>query len=274
MPRLRSAVCLPLFALGLSAQSFILPPDCELAFRDIARKGLAIDDKCSADGSSDTLEREADRIAKKLESNAKNNFCAAGKKTPITYQTFINLESASTDAIRKTIKTDRAVLKKMPLPGGQAIGEGTLVQFVAYLLDAHYSNMRAGELVNCKTPGKEWNDIHIELVNSAAEDDACNSVAAEMSPHLRPESWADLPDLSLKRPVRVTGPLFFDGSHRPCRDGKRPSPNRISVWEIHPVYQFEVCKNKSRAKCKVTDDAAWVRLDQWHSHLDEEAAEQ
>ena len=90
---------------------------------------------------------------------------------------------------------------------------------------------------------------------------------------LRPEAWTDLPNLSIKRPVRVTGPLFFDGSHRPCHGDTRPSPNRISVWEIHPVYQFEVCKNKSLSSCKVGDDTVWVPLDRWHSHADEETDE-
>ena len=154
------------------------------------------------------------------------------------------------------------------LTGG--VGEGTRVQFVGFVLDAHVSNAKKGELVNCTKPGEEFNDIHIELVKTATEDDACNSVTAEMSPHLRPEAWTDLPSLSIKRPVRVTGPLFFDGSHRACHGDTRPSPNRISVWEIHPVYQFEVCKNKSLSGCKVGDDCVWVPLNWWHSHTDEE----
>jgi hypothetical protein len=81
--------------------------------------------------------------------------------------------------------------------------------------------VKKGELVNCKITGAESKDVHIELVKMASEDDACNSVTAEMSPHLRPESWTDLPGLAIKRPVRITGPLFFDGSHRPCSGDKR-----------------------------------------------------
>ena len=67
------------------------------------------------------------------------------------------------------------------------LGEGTLVQYAGYLLDAHVSNVGKGELVNCKTGGQLFNDVHIELVDTPGEDDDCQSVPAEMSPHLRPE---------------------------------------------------------------------------------------
>ena len=76
-------------------------------------------------------------------------------------------------------------------------------------------------------------------------------------------------DAQIKRPVRVTGPLFYDGiSHKPCAGGKRPSPQRASVWEIHPLYAIDVCKNKTIASCKVANDSAWISLDQWHDHSD------
>src|SRR4029077_1606963 len=112
--------------------------------------------------------------------------------------------------------------------------------------------------------------IHIELVKDADEDDDCKSVTAEMSPHFRPDAWEGLVNLSITRPVRITGPLFFDSAHQPCRGDKRPSPNRISVWEIHPVYQFEVCKNKSLSACSVSDASVWIPLDEWHSHAEGE----
>jgi hypothetical protein len=93
-----------------------------------------------------------------------------------------------------------------------------------------------------------------------------------MSPHFRPEAWTDLADMTLKRPIRVTGPLFFDGSHKPCHDDKRPSPQRTSVWEIHPVYQFEVCTSKTPnlTTCKITDNKVWMPLNDWHQHADNE----
>jgi hypothetical protein len=243
-------------ALALPAQ-FV--PGCEVPFKAIQTGGLSIDKDCGIDGGSTDP-------AKKAESDAKNNFCVTGSVTPIEYATFSKLENAVSDETRKKVKSDRGVLKNVV----GSTGEGSLVKFVGFVLDAHVSNVRNGELVNCSTGGQDTNDIHIELVASPDEDDDCNSVTAEMSPHLRPETWTALPGLAIKRPVRVTGPLFFDGSHRPCRAGKRPSPHRISVWEIHPVYQFEICKNKTLGDCKADNDSVWIPLDQWHSSTDPE----
>jgi hypothetical protein len=238
---------------------------CELPFNKIATKGLDVDKSCGIGGGSN----DAPKVA---ESNAKNNFCAAGPVTTITYNTFTRLEAKVTDDDRKQLKhsTDRKEVKNVIT----SLGEGSLVRFVGFLLDAHVSNKSKGELVNCTTGGEDTNDIHIELVKDANEDDACNSVTAEMSPHFRPEAWSDLPELKISRPVRLTGSLFFDGSHRPCHGNVRVSPNRISVWEIHPVYQFDVCKNKSLSSCKATDDSVWIPLDEWHGHRDKDTEDQ
>jgi len=243
-----------------SAQPFV--PGCDVPFKAIATADLGIDKQCGIDGGSS-------EAGKKAESNAKNNFCVKGTATPIQYTTFTQLETAVTDPLRKATKTDRTGLKSIV----DNLGEGTLVKFAGYLLDAHVSNVGKGELVNCKTGGKLFNDVHIELVDTPGEDDDCQSVTAEMSPHLRPESWTALAGMTIKRQVRITGPLFFDGSHHACHGNVRPSPHRISVWEIHPVYQFEVCKNKPPATCKVDDDAAWIPLDQWQSQDDETESE-
>ena len=45
--------------------------------------------------------------------------------------------------------------------------------------------------------------------------------------------------------LRLTGQLFYDASHKPCvfSGGKiveRHSPERRSIWEIHPIYRIEV----------------------------------
>jgi tetratricopeptide (TPR) repeat protein len=234
-------------------------PGCDVPFAAIATAGLGIDQQCGIDGGSC-------EAAKKAESTAKNNFCVKGPPTPIQYTTFSVLEAAVTQPQRQAAKTSRTVLKNV----AGNLGEGALVQFAGYVLDAHVSNVAKGELVNCTIGGELFNDIHIDLVATPEQDDACQSVTAEMSPHLRPETWTALPSMTIKRQVRVTGPLFFDGSHRACHGTARPSPNRISVWEIHPVYQFEVCRNKPPATCKIDDDDSWIPLDQWRSSDDPE----
>ncbi len=161
----------------------------------------------------------------------------------------------------------------------------------AYVFRAQYANTKfsklsdgstaRGEAVNCDNPELDWNDIHIALSASTARDtDECATVTAEISPHYRPAVWSRFHDGQiegvetlvpgllkgrvLKQPkrgqplmVRLTGPLFYDASHKPCvfSGGKiieRHSPERGSIWEIHPLYRVQVFHNHG-----------WVDLDRW-----------
>lgn len=252
----------------------VFKPGCTLPFDPIKSAGLEIDAKCTSDGNggSDT--------AKVLENHAKNNFCVTGTPVAITYDDFKGLQKTADDNdLKKGLKTSRdSLINIFPSAGGPKIGEGTLVQFVTFLLQARHSNVGKGkgENVNCKLTQEDDNDIHIELTmdRSVDEPDPCDGVTAEMSPHFRPAEWSRLVELDkFDRPVRITGPLFYDDSHTPCHDGVRPNPKRISVWEIHPVYQFEVCKAKAKdlKACDVKDNSVWVALDQWFSSDKDEA---
>jgi hypothetical protein len=46
--------------------------------------------------------------------------------------------------------------------------------------------------------------------------------------------------------VRITGQLFFDGSHhpKPCSGSlaNTGDPVRATSWEIHPIYSIEICR--------------------------------
>jgi hypothetical protein len=68
--------------------------------------------------------------------------------------------------------------------------------------------------------------------------------------------------IDLERPVRITGQLFFDGSHVPCKDGEPvgSNPRRLSVWEIHPIYHLDVCKFETLQKCDPAKATAWQPL--------------
>lgn len=251
----------------------LFKPPCKFPFDSIKSTGLAVDAKCTLDGNG------GDDTAKVLENHAKNNFCATGEPVPITYDDLKNLQAfADANGLKRGLKTSRdSLINIFDSAGGDKIGEGTLVQFVTFLLGAHHSNVGKGkgENVNCKMTERDDNDIHIELTmeRSVEEPDPCDSVTAEMSPHFRPEEWNRLVELDkFDRPVRVTGPLFYDNSHAPCHDGVRPNPKRVSVWEIHPVYQFEICKAKAKdlKACNVKDNSVWVGLDEWFSSGDAE----
>jgi len=173
----------------------VFKPGCRLPFDNIKSTGLEIDAKCTSDGNggSDT--------AKVLENHAKNNFCVAGTPVAITYDDFKGLQKVADDnGLKKGLDTSRdSLVNIFDSSGGTKIGEGTLVQFVTFLLKAHHSNVGKGkgENVNCKLTEEDDNDIHIELTmdRSVDEPDPCDGVTAEMSPHFRPAEWDRLVEL-------------------------------------------------------------------------------
>ncbi len=74
-----------------------------------------------------------------------------------------------------------------------------------------------------------------------------DSVVAEISPHIRPKGWklTKLKSLAGESAfVRVTGFLLFDSQHVSVSGGPR-----ATLWEIHPITDFEVCKG-TIGQCK------------------------
>jgi hypothetical protein len=144
----------------------------------------------------------------------------------------------------------------------QGMGEGKLVVLKGFVKIAR---QEGGESVNCGKDIKSLprnHDIHISIVEKRTEANECNSVVVEMTPHHRPAEWTAANVLKLshfKGPVRVTGQLMFDSSHIPC-DGGEPvgtNPKRVSLWEVHPIYKFEVCT----ADC--SGEGTWEDLADW-----------
>jgi len=251
-----------------------------LQLRGFTHKPQRIDYLCRNSGchKSDANDRQ----------NAmKNNFCAlVNKSIPITLQTFADLGEASTNEPgipRGEPPESRAKLRNIitidNFDGGSKLGEGQTVVFAGFVLDATHSNVDKneplskgpGESVQCNLLGCDYNDIHMTLAEDPNETSHCRTVVAEIVPHYRPQAWNlfDSPDYAafLKtHPVRITGQLFFDGSHVPCRDGKadfNPARNnardfeRLALWEIHPIYAIDVCKNSIASQCGVSDQSAW-----------------
>ena len=214
---------------------------------------LAIDSSCGLPGSGG---------AEAAQNSVKNNFCASGDPQKISFDflkglqasveadSSINFGNHNSGDRQKGPTTERGPL--------QTLGEGKLVVLTAYVLRAR---QEGAESVNCgknvpNTAGDH--DIHISLVSLAQTTDECTGIVAEMIPHHRPDSWSATnvnAVASAKAPVRVTGQLMFDSSHLPCQDGSPTTgnPSRISLWEIHPIYSFEVGDGKGN----------WTSLDQW-----------
>lgn len=227
---------------------------------------LAIDAQCGNDGNG----------GKEAEQNSvKNNFCPPGE-TPsdITIAAFQQLQkdvrkNSSINFGSSGPTTDRSPLK--------TLGEGKLVTLKAFILKAR---QEGGESVNCKghlvnetSKTDFYHDIHISFVDGAnkpksgdtkavSDKKECTGIVAEMSPHHRPDSWtADNVNkvATAQALVRVTGQQFFDSSHVPCSNGAAvgTNPKRISLWEIHPIYKFEVCTGNCAGA------GQWVSLDEW-----------
>ena len=255
--RLFGALVLASVVTPASAQ---FNPPCEIPFKQIVTKNLQIE-SCPAEGKTES-------VASKTQNRAKNHLCSAGKPIPLTFSAFKRLQKTVDDkkisyGSSNNLPEDRNVLREIVSHNGKKIGEGTLVQYVGFLHNPRYSNVAKGESVNCKRPGGANNDIHIDIVRSRGEK-VCRSITVEVIPHFRPAVWEVDKLKQIANPVRFTGQLFFDGSHKPCKnDDEGPSPKRATVWEIHPVYAIDVCKSRQLSNCSATDRTAWISLDKW-----------
>ncbi len=197
---------------------------------------------------------------------AKNNFCASGDLQLLTVKDFQKLqEQVNANPSIPFGDKDSGTRPKGPAQNRgplQQLGEGRLVSLQGYVLLAQ---QEGAESVNCENTAPDelaYHDIHVELVDKATEIDECSGIVAEMIPHHRPANWtADNVEQLAKShtEVRVTGQLFFDSSHFPCHNGQAvgDNPKRISLWEIHPIYKFEVCSGDC------TGTGQWMPLDQW-----------
>jgi hypothetical protein len=60
--------------------------------------------------------------------------------------------------------------------------------------------------------------------------------------------------MSREFPVLISGQPFFDASHYPC-EGSQPHPGvhpaRGWLWEVHPITDIQVCKNRRSASVRL-----------------------
>ena len=252
MRRIVYVVIFPLvFVAILTAQKF--PDTCANGNTPHfpGRTAAPIDNQCGLNGAPPQGHPEEG-----LQNQAKNNFCAdAASPEPIKLSKIQSLQSdAETQENKKHFTPgqpppDRTFLK--------TLGEGHVVLFEGFVFHAR---QECKETVNCGAAPPNVNashDIHIALLEQprktqtsdpkpAQDKEECMGFVAEMIPHHRPAEWTacnvnDVADKRLR--VRVTGQQFFDGSHVPCKNDvpQGSNPKRVSLWEIHPIYSFEVC---------------------------------
>jgi len=254
-------------------------PGCKLPFS--GAQSHEIDKRCPNEGCA---KRDSDIAQNRI----KNNLCAAGAPVQISVASIDKLQAAVDKLVEQGQLTygktgppkpvDRAKLQSLSTVDSKgktiSLGEGKLVTIEAFVLDAKHDDTFpfgfGGEGVNCKNSLLEWNDIHVALADTASAEE-CSSVTAEIIPHFRPLVWdrfdsnaCTMPHVTNPLPVkgirvRLTGQLFFDGSHTPTpcgAPGGGGNPLRRSVWEIHPVYAIQVFDD---AKKKFVTFEQWAK---------------
>jgi hypothetical protein len=254
-----------------TAEDFTL--NCTLPFERIA----VIPDPFITCGNAGSRQNGAPLSAADARQAAvKNNLCA-DPHDPFTLNFAILSEMQAQTPAKSTLANSRNSLHSFFPLNGTRIGEGDVARLLAFILDAHVSDCEGGEDVNCQSSGVSSNDFHIPLMDPTKPNPRkmpeCTSVIAEMIPHFRPAAWSTL-DLRtpVNNPVRVTGQLFYDDAHEPCVMAGGTlvgeSPQRITLWEIHPVYALDVCSSRDPAQCDVTSASAamWTPYDQWVIH--------
>ncbi len=201
----------------------------------------------------------------------KNNFCATDPPHTITIQYLVTLQKRAERSDVPFGQRSDHPLTDTPGPATdrstlESLGEGSEVVLIGYIKIAR---QEGPESVNCGKGGvvpneAAYHDIHISIVDDS-DDAECSGIVAEMIPHHRPDSWT--PELvnevaKSRLQVRITGNLMFDSSHTPCVNGKplHGDPARASLWEVHPIYRFEVC---TTSDC--SSGRGWVPLESWRS---------
>jgi len=242
------------------------PADNQIVFaQSCAAPHFPSDTPTSMDETSCTVAGNGGKET--FQNEAKNNFCAPDPAKPVTLAEMIALQATVQQDSNINFGNPRShplsntagpATNRAPL---QKLGEGDEVVLQGFVLIAR---QEGAESVNC---GKNVpddpvdHDIHISIVQNPS-DAECDGIVAEMTPHHRPPEWnpATLKAVSDgKLPVRITGQRMFDSSHSPCINGSSVSgdPKRASLWEVHPIYKFEVCPQGDCA------NGGWVPLELW-----------
>lgn len=270
------------------AQDDYFTLECKLPYQGKPRE---IDGQCNHEGQIDSdVHRPENEKAQNLR---KNNLCANTAEPPkvVTVEDFAELQK-QVDGLPDFRygnphsggygpPDNRNRLENLDsLSNGKRLEEGDYVTFVGYMIETHYSpksSSDSGESVNCYYSDKPNVDIHVALSptyftidkhESAVQRAAmlCHTISAEFIPHYRPQDWEkDSLDAIADHPVKISGQLFFDGSHKPC-NGNIPAgqgePRRLASWEIHPIYSISVCRNTDAASCRMNDSSVWLTMRQ------------
>ena len=179
---------------------------------------------------------------------------------------FINLEDSIPSGMDRSHHAQFANDLAGSLTG---IREGNIYAVIGFLYFAENtatSSRHRGESCNCQLKTNNSFDFHLGIGFDAAlaqqirahppthdptspGDPERTSIVAEMTPHTRDAKWT-FARVSRQRgkKVKVIGQIMLDNYHANASDDcafqEDPPAScwRASVWEVHPVTQFLVCK--------------------------------
>lgn len=196
----------------------------------------------------------------------KHNIPSDEIKATLTFDDFASLQEQADDLVGSggdITEDQRKALSNLNVATG-TVAEGDHVRLLAFLpsdsTGPHPNS--SGESVNCRLTGSASNDFHIPVTEdpSAAEFDA---VVVEMIPQQRPTAWTTSKLKKVQQSglqVWIEGSLFYDNAHVVNNDPGHPiggQPKRFSLWEVHPVTKFLVCR---QAQCDPDDESVWTAL--------------
>jgi hypothetical protein len=215
-----------------------------------------------------TPEGCADPGSKKGLFNKAKNFVPSGTRSILIgfpdLRALQRQANALVDQGKDLSREQRASIRSLTVANGKA-GEGKLARLVGFIVNDSDPHANTGETVNCNLPNQANNDFHISLALRSG-DSEFQGVVVEMIPHSRPEAWSLLNLRKVKRDklkVMVVGGLFYDNDHvvnSDPSDDLGGQPKRFSLWELHPITQFFVCRRAGNA-CSPTNVREWTKLE-------------
>lgn len=224
---------------------------CVVSLNECPKRG------CAAENSAEAAANEIKRTRP-----------AEGRPFKLSPDDFSRLQRESDERVgqgpQDLTPTQHEAIKRLGVAGG-AISEGDLVRVVGYIAKGEeglHPN-ESGESVNCQLKKLENNDIHIPLV-AKADDTEYQGIVVEMIPQDRPAAWTveALKDIQAHgTQVWVEGGLAFDKVHYINDDPANPfkdEPARMSLWEVHPITKFMVCR---KDQCDADNADDWTALD-------------
>ena len=203
-----------------------------------------------------------------LFNKAKNHLPTGTRALTLSFADLKALQRQADEVVEQgteLTQEQRDSLSGFRVTNGRA-GEGKLVRltgFIAEGLDPHANS--GGESVNCRLRTAANNDFHISIARLPSHSEF-QGVVAEMIPHDRPAGWTirKLKQVKQRRLlVMLVGGLFYDNDHvvnADPTDNLRGEPKRFSLWEIHPITKFFVCKRAGNA-CSASNSSHWTRLE-------------